>query len=128
MKILEEQQMFLDFRKELDTMCFPVLEKWAERSRKGTMKTMYCNDQKAGFLMVIDGYVEGIYVKPEYRRQGIAEQAVKDYVDNGGLIDRLHIIKGNDPAWKFWHKLFDLIIIDECDVDRLYSVERKRWT
>lgn len=113
-------QMYLDFRKEMDTYCFPLLKEWAGDD----FVEIKDGDDVVGFLMIIDKYyVEGIYVKPECRRKGIARKAVIDYVKNGGKITRLHIIKSNKPALKFWKSIFKLKKLDECPSDILYEVK-----
>ena len=114
--------MYLDFRATVDKYCFPLLKKWAGKN----LIEIKHEDKVVGFLMVIDRYVEGIYVLPEYRRQGLAKKAVQDYIRSGGIIEKLHIIKTNDVAKKFWKNLFILKEIDSCPSDSLYFVERLR--
>lgn len=114
--------MYLDFRATVDKYCFPLLKKWAGKN----FREIKYDDKVVGFLMVIDRYVEGIYVMPEYRRQGLAKKAVQDYIRSGGIIEKLHIIKTNDVAKKFWKNLFILKEIDSCPSDSLYFVERLR--
>lgn len=114
--------MYLDFRATVDKYCFPLLKKWAGKN----FREIKYDDKVVGFLMVIDRYVEGIYVMPEYRRQGLAKKAVQDYISSGGIIEKLHIIKTNDVAKKFWKNLFILKEIDSCPSDSLYFVERLR--
>lgn len=75
-----------------------------------------------GFIIVIDGYVDGIYVIPEHRRKGIAKKAVMDYLKSGGVITRLHIIRTNTPALNFWKSIFVLEPENDCPVDVLYRV------
>ena len=75
--------------------------------------------------MVIDGYVECIYVLPEYRRLGLGKKAVQDYMSSGGEIEKLHIIKTNYIAKKFWENLFSLEEIDTSPCDSLYLAHPK---
>lgn len=110
--------MYLEFRKEIDTLSFPLLKKWSGSGYVEIKK----DDLIVGFLMVIENYVEGIYVKPEYRRLGLAGKAVLDYIKGGGVIERLHIVKSNKTALLFWESIFYLRKIDECPCDTLYSV------
>ena len=120
--IPNELQMYLDFRKVCDTLSFPMLREWGE------YRQIKCDGEVVGFLMVIEGYVEGIYVKPEYRRKGLARKAVLEFMDDGGYIDTLHIIKTNETAQKFWESIFHLVTISDCPVDTLYRVIRRRET
>lgn len=119
-------EMYLAFRKTVDNYCFPLIKEWATK-QKGFI-TLYDdnddNDERkpVGFLIVIDGYVDGIYVKPDYRRKGIAKKAVMDYLKSGGVITRLHIIRTNTPALNFWKSIFVLEPENDCPVDVLYRV------
>ena len=119
-------EMYLAFRKTVDNYCFPLIKEWATK-QKGFI-TLYDdnddNDERkpVGFLIVIDGYVDGIYVKPDYRRKGIAKKAVMDYLKRGGVITRLHIIRTNTPALNFWKSIFVLEPEYDCPVDVLYRV------
>lgn len=120
-------EMYLAFRKTIDDYCFPLIKEWATK-QKGFI-TLYDNNDNervghnpVGFLIVIDGYVDGIYVIPEHRRKGIAKKAVMDYLKSGGVITRLHIIRTNTPALNFWKSIFVLEPENDCPVDVLYNV------
>lgn len=120
-------EMYLAFRKTIDDYCFPLIKEWATK-QKGFI-TLYDNNDNervghnpVGFLIVIDGYVDGIYVIPEHRRKGIAKKAVMDYLKSGGVITRLHIIRTNTPALNFWKSIFVLEPENDCPVDVLYRV------
>lgn len=124
------RDMYLSFRKTVDDYCFPLIKEWATK-QEGFVTLYDDNDDKAkhspvGFLIVIDGYVDGIYVMPEHRRKGIAKKAVMDYLKSGGVINRLHIIRTNTPALKFWKSIFVLEPENDCPVDVLYRVVRLR--
>lgn len=75
-----------------------------------------------GFLMVIDKYIEGIYVEPEYRRKGLARKAILDYIKEGNDVEKLHIVKSNKVADRFWNSIFELHEIDRNRCDFLYCV------
>lgn len=121
-------EMYLAFRKTIDDYCFPLIKEWATK-QKGFI-TLYDNNDNddvakrkpVGFLIVIDGYVDGIYVMPEHRRKGIAKKAVMDYLKRGGVITRLHIIRTNTPALNFWKSIFVIEPENDCPVDVLYNV------
>lgn len=124
------REMYVEFRKTMDDYCFPLIKEWATK-QEGFITLYDDNDDKAkrkpvGFLIVIDGYVDGIYVMPEHRRKGIAKKAVMDYLKSGGMINRLHIIRTNTPALKFWKSIFVLKPENDCPVDVLYRVVKLR--
>lgn len=123
-------EMYLAFRKTVDNYCFPLIKEWATK-QKGFITLYDDNDDKdkrkpVGFLIVIDGYMDGIYVKPDYRRKGIAKKAVMDYLKRGGVITRLHIIRTNTLALNFWKSIFILEPENDCPVDVLYRVIRRK--
>jgi predicted acetyltransferase len=115
-----EQEMYLAFRETVDRLCFPDLRKWSVDS-DGYRLIMY-DGKPVGFLMVIDKYVNGIYVMPEHRRKGLARKAVMQFIADGGEIETLHIVRGNNTAQAFWKSLFKLKKIDSCPTDTLYRV------
>lgn len=125
------REMYLAFRKTVDNYCFPLIKEWATE-QEGFITLYDDNDDKAkrkpvGFLIVIDGYVDGIYVMPEHRRKGIAKKAVMDYLKSGGVITQLHIIRTNTPALNFWKSIFVLEPENDCPVDVLYRVVCLRY-
>lgn len=114
----------------MDCYCFPLIKEWATK-QEGFITLYDENDDKSkrkpvGFLIVIDGYVDGIYVMPEHRRKGIAKKAVMDYLKSGGVITLLHIIRTNTPALNFWKSIFVLEPENDCPVDVLYRVVRRK--
>ena len=120
------REMYFAFRNTMDCYCFPLIKEWATK-QEGFITLYDENDDKSkrkpvGFLIVIDGYVDGIYVMPEHRRKGIAKKAVMDYLKSGGVITRLHIIRTNTPALNFWKSIFVLEPENDCPVDVLYNV------
>lgn len=113
-----ELDMYLDFRKHIDTLCFRNIQKEA-----GTgYQRIWCGEELAGFLIVINGYVDAIYVKPEYRRQGLGRSAIVNFLICGGCIKALHILNNNEPAKAFWESLFELKEDNGTAVDTLYHV------
>ena len=125
------REMYLAFRKTMDDYCFPLIKEWAQK-QEGVIMLYDNNDNErverkpVGFLIVIDGYVDGIYVMPEHRRKGIAKKAVMDYLKRGGVITRLHIIRTNTLALNFWKSIFILEPENDCPVDVLYRVIRRK--
>ena len=110
--------MYLMFRKEIDTIQFHLLKSW---SGNGVVEIKH-GDNVVGFLMVIERYVNGIYVIPEFRRLGLAKKAVLNYIKQGGVIETLHIVNSNSTALAFWKSIFNLELIDECPCDTYYRV------
>lgn len=115
-----ELDMYLDFRKEIDVLAFPLIKKNFDYIK------IYHLGKQVGFLIVYDGYVESIYVKPEFRRLGLAKKAVLNYINQGKPITRLHILDSNRIAYKFWSSIFNLCSLDFSSVDTLYSVMLKQ--
>lgn len=124
------REMYIAFRKTMDDYCFPLIKERATK-QEGFITLYDDNDDVAkrkpvGFLIVIDGYVDGIYVMPEHRRKGIAKKAVMDYLKRGGVIVRLHIIRTNTLALNFRKSIFILEPENDCPVDVLYRVIRRK--
>lgn len=54
-----------------------------------------------------DIYIEELYVRPEYRRRGIAGRVSADYLaENGGRVCGLCCFKENTEALAFWDSFF----------------------
>lgn len=118
----ETQAMYMAFRKTIDEYFFPLIKRWAKE--QGGYLVLKDEGEPVGFLIVVDGYVDGIYVKPEHRRKGIARKAVIDYINNGGVIERLHVVRSNKTALKFWKSIFVMTVVGSSPVDVLYGVQR----
>lgn len=97
-------EMYIAFRNELDAMEFPRMVGEPQIA----YMTIECDGFDVGFLLVNKGYVIGIYIKQEYRRRGLARNAVIEYLENGGIINSLEILDCNIVARYFWESLFDL--------------------
>lgn len=125
-KITENEYLTLyyQFRESIDTLCFPMIKEWAGEG----FRPIISDGTPVGFLIIINGYVEGLFVLPEYRRKGLAKRAVKEYLATGGTISSLHIVNGNELAKAFWQSLFILKEESFCPVDTLYSVSGIRDT
>ena len=118
--MISEEKMYHEFRKEIDNYAFPILMAWAKQT--GCYRYIMYNGEVVGFLMVIDKYIEGIYVEPEYRRKGLARKAILDYIKEGNDVEKLHIVRSNKVADRFWHSIFELHEIDRNRCDFLYCV------
>lgn len=125
------QRFYHDFRCEIDGCVFPLAEKEACNNSDCTMRLIDYKIESgrtihAGFLYVRGGYVDSLYIKPKYRRLGIATKAVRDYLAEGGVIKTLDIIKSNDAALSFWKSMFYIHPIKGDDVETTYEVERMK--
>ena len=106
--------MYLAFRREIDTIAFPLIPcDFVEIEDKGAVR---------GFLMVEDGYVDGIWIDPRFRRRGLGRKAVLDYVKRNGLPNCLHTVKTNVRAINFWKSIFVMEKLEENEVDILWRV------
>lgn len=123
MKELEEmQEMYLEFRKTIDTLAFPAI--FESGKEHGAASVIYENGKPVGFMLVEFGCIEAMYIKPEYRRKGIAEAAVRDYIKRGGVIGHLVIVHATEPAKRFWNKIFELQAVKNDNVETAYAVIR----
>jgi predicted acetyltransferase len=120
--MVTDEKMYHEFRNEIDSYCFPLLQKWAKQT--GCYRYIMYEGEVVGFLMVIDKYIEGIYVEPEYRRKGLARQAILDYIKDGNNVEKLHIVRSNNTAYKFWNSIFELHEINSNICDVLYYIAR----
>lgn len=116
-------ELYRQFRRTIDEYVFPMILK----SEEDDYVPIECDGKQVGFLIVCDdGYVDAIYVLPEYRRRGLARKAVLDYMDAGHEIDRMHIVHTNETASKFWNSIFELDGGDSSYIDRMYYVVSRR--
>jgi ribosomal protein S18 acetylase RimI-like enzyme len=86
-------------------------------------KRIEVRKQLVGYLMVIDGYIDGLFVSPGYRRQGLGKKAVMEYIQEYGLPERLHIVNTNKVAKKFWHSIFKMRMLEKNEIDTLWEIE-----
>ena len=118
---LTDEEMYHAFRHVVDSYAFPIMKRWGESS--GTYRHIMYHGRPVGFLLVIDNYIDAIYVRPDYRRKGLAKKAVLDYIREGNHVYRLHIVKTNEPAMKFWNSVFFLREIERNECDVLFFIE-----
>ena len=115
--------LYLQFRKELDKLCVPVI---VDKVLKSIIPIQY-DGKVVGMVGGFTDYIDCLYVLPEYRRKGLAKRAVLDFVKGNlhyGI--RLHIINNNEPAKAFWNSIFELKEIGSNEVDTLYEIVRVR--
>lgn len=113
-------EMYFKFREELDKMCVPVIVE-----NLTCVEYIVCDDKVVGMVGGVRGYIDCVYVLPEYRRRGLAKKAVLEWYNRYKSPyenTRLHIINNNVPALKFWKSIFKLRIIDVNNVDTMYDI------
>ena len=117
-------ELYLKFREELGRMCVPVILESLE-----CIEHIVYDGRTVGMVGGNSGYIDVVYVLPEYRRQGLAERAVREWFRRYGKNEytRLHIINNNAPALRFWRKLFDLEMLESNEVDTLYKICRAKF-
>src|SRR5574344_621012 len=114
----KELEMYLKFRNHIDRLFFP------KYSEECITIGAYEGEKEIGFMCAINGYIEGIWIEPEYRRKGKAKQMVFDYISRYDMPNRLHILNNNEPAIKFWNSIFELREIEITNIDTLYYIAR----
>ena len=101
--------------------------KWAEGM--GGLRLIECEDQIVGFLAVIRGCAEALYVRPEFRRRGLAKKAVQAYLEENGnrsdAINSIHLMHTGSAAreaMRFWNELFKTERVESTLVDAYFDV------
>lgn len=113
-----EREMYFRFRNEIDNYVLPILIE-----NGAIFKRIEVRKQLVGYLMVIDGYIDGLFVLPGYRREGLGKKAVMEYIQDYGLPERLHIVNTNKVAKKFWHSIFKMRMLEKNEIDTLWEIE-----
>ncbi len=111
---------YKEFRKELDDLCIPLI---IDDLR--IIQPIMADGELVGMVGGFTDYIDCVYVKPEYRRKGLARNAVLKFVEgniNYGI--RLHIIKNNKVAYDFWNSIFELKEVGSNPIDALYEIVR----
>lgn len=123
MGVLERKAevLYLECRKELDKICVPEIIKCCEIIPIG-------KDAEMGIMCVAHQewweYIDCLYIRPEYRRQGIAKKTVLEWYKKQENPVRLHIINNNKPALEFWNSIFELLEMESNDIDTLYCIKK----
>ena len=112
------KELYLAFRQELDKMWVPVILDNLE-----CIEYIQYDGKIVGMVAGEIGYIDCVYVLPEYRRKGLAKMAVLEwYARYGSPSTQLHIIHENKTALKFWHSLFKLKMLETNITDALYEI------
>ena len=111
-------ELYLKFREELDKMCVPKIV-----SELQHVEYIVVDGKTVGMVGGDSGYIDVVYVLPEYRRRGLATQAVLEWYERYHTPHTsLHIINNNYPAKRFWNSLFELHEINDNGIDTLYRI------
>lgn len=113
-------EMYIEFRKEIDRLAYELLELEGVKT-----KPIEYEGKTVGFLMYKGIYIDGLYIRPEYRRKGLGKrEAIKFFNENGRA--ELHIVNNNEVALKFWNSVYDMVEIEFNAVDTLYYARELR--
>lgn len=114
---MEKEILYLKFRQEIEAiMAKDILD-------LSTVEEIKSDGKVVGFLLLQNRYIDGLYVLPEYRRQGLGRKAVLGYIRKNGMPETLHIIKKNKVAMAFWSSIFNLRVIESNPIDWLYHID-----
>ena len=116
--------LYRSFREELDRICAPAII-----DKLKYVEYIKCEGKTVGMIGGNPGYIDVLYVKPEYRRRGLAREAAiswyRKYKQPYEAV-RLHIITRNFAAKKFWSSVFVLTELGSDEVDGLYEILSER--
>ena len=118
----EYLELYHAFRYDIDELCGGKIIELARAD--GGFREIRSGNELVGFLIAINGYIEGLYIKPEYRRQGFGRKAVLSFIRQGGRVEHLHIVNDNKIARKFWFSIFELRKIESTPIDTFYEIVR----
>ena len=113
-------ELYLKFRRELDTLCVPIILDTLDY-----VEYIVYDGKTVGMVGGNLGYIDVVYVLPEYRRKGLAKKAVLEWYNRHKSPyenTKLHIINNNIPALRFWESIFDLWEIGHNEIDTLYEI------
>lgn len=114
---MTECEMYVKFRTEIDAMYAPEILKECQ-----VIKIMD-DEKEIGIMCVKDGYIDCLYVLPEYRKQGHGRKAVLTYIKKYGMLKDLHILNTNPVAKSFWESIFELEPIGINSIDTYYEIK-----
>lgn len=109
-------EMYVKFRTEIDSMYAPHILKECQVIRITDGK------EEVGILCVNDGYIDCLYVLPEFRKQGYGRKAILEYVKEYGMLQDLNILNDNYSAKDFWNSLFELEVVEDNGIDTYYKI------
>ena len=76
-----------------------------------------------GIIGGYSDYIDCLYIKPEYRRRGLAKEAVLKYIN--GKIDegiRFYLLNDNEEGLAFWNSICELKTVRGNSVVTLYEI------
>lgn len=76
-----------------------------------------------GIIGGYSDYIDCLFVKPEYRRRGLAKEAVLKFID-GNIEEgiRFYLLNDNTEALAFWKSFCELKIIRQNPIVTLYEL------
>lgn len=118
---LSVKSLFLDCMREVEAYYVDDLLKQLDSYQ------IYTDGKLVGILLTQPHYIHSVYVLPEYRRQGLAKEAVITWYLNRGdqYVDipvKLDVVDKNKAAVDFWHCIFDLHVEELDSVSHRYTV------
>lgn len=114
---MTDLEAYLAFRKEIDTMFYSEFKKWTNILTKKDKE-----GQTYALLIVEDGYIDCLWVSPEYRGKGIGYELVMEYIEEYEMPKTLRILNNNPNAQRFWNEIFDIREISSNPYDTLYLI------
>ena len=76
-----------------------------------------------GIIGGYSDYIDCLFVKPEYRRRGLAKEAVLKFID-GNIEEgiRFYLLNDDAEAFAFWNSFCELKIIRQNPIVTLYEI------
>lgn len=117
---MTEIEAYLDFRKTIDSMFYPIY--------RNTCDVTVKKDEKGnviGLLLVERPmkYISCLWVAPEHRGNGLGYELVVEHMLKHGRPEILHILNNNYKAKAFWDGVFKLQVADVTAWDTLYYIQ-----
>lgn len=112
---MNKEELYKDFRNELDKYAIPLIIKNENFVR------LINEENEIGFACIYGNYLDAFYIFPKYRRKGLGSITAKNLIKMYN-IKELHIININTPAINFWNKNFKLIPKEINFCDTLYEI------
>lgn len=111
-------KMYLKFMSEVDAMYIPHTLKVCPQVMK-----IIDGDTEVGIMCVNNGYVDCLYILPEYRRKGYGKNAVLTYIRQFGMLTDLHVLKFNPVGQSFWDDIFELEPAGDTYLSNYYKIK-----
>ena len=70
---------------------------------------LYTDSGEIAGALLVNGIQISVYVKPKYRRMGLASKAIDSFIQRYGATGKVYMIRDTVPANKLWSKRKDFI-------------------